>query len=399
LNQKEQNFLNELVQEVRHSRARALVDGLSDEKVSSNKKRYILDCLKTIGSEEAMREIDKYAETIRQKERQWAITPEDEIETSKLRSYAEEIVAEEILSKRKTTKPTTKEPDVFADEESTPTSFRNPFEFNAEYILIPGGRYEFSVTQKEEQIPNLYFAKYPVTNKRYNRFIGYLRGDDLLQYNVLPLKKFQEELQNYAPKVKGYEEYLGLPKQWANALKSKEDDKKFLGDDQPVARVTWFDATAYCFWLTLLDMTKEQALNYKDAKSFYRLPHEKEWEWAAAGRGPNGSLREYPWPKEKGGPNSKLANYENKVGATTPVGRYPNGATPDGLHDMAGNVWEWMANWSSNEKKYRSLRGGSWGYSRSWLRCSARSSDSPDYNWNLNGFRVVLSESKALDTL
>jgi len=57
---------------------------------------------------------------------------------------------------------------------------------------------------------------------------------------------------------------------------------------------------------------------------------------------PNGTIRKYPWPKDKGEPNQNLANYGKNVGATTPVDRYPEGATPLGLMDMAGNVWEWM---------------------------------------------------------
>lgn len=55
-----------------------------------------------------------------------------------------------------------------------PKSFRNPHEYDAEYILIPGGRYRYSVTKKMETVQDMYFAKYPVTNRRYSRFIRYL---------------------------------------------------------------------------------------------------------------------------------------------------------------------------------------------------------------------------------
>ncbi|NTU53996.1 MAG: formylglycine-generating enzyme family protein, partial [Chlorobiaceae bacterium] len=72
------------------------------------------------------------------------------------------------------------------------------------------------------------------------------------------------------------------------------------------------------------------------------------------------------------------------------VGRYPDGATPEGLYDMAGNVWEWMGSRYSENTSAVSLRGGSW-YNRSEiLRCRARGYDSPG---NLDslfyGFRVV----------
>ena len=68
---------------------------------------------------------------------------------------------------------------------------------------------------------------------------------------------------------------------------------------------------------------------------------------------------------------------------------YPEGATPEGLYDMAGNVWEWMDNWYDNDKSARSLRGGSWGGESVGLRCSARGRSSPDVRYVNIGFRVV----------
>lgn len=68
-----------------------------------------------------------------------------------------------------------------------------------------------------------------------------------------------------------------------------------------------------------------------------RLPRSVEWEWAAAG--PDSRL--YPWGDDE--PTAQLANLRGGPGRTTPVGAYPDGATPDGLLDMAGNVWEWTS--------------------------------------------------------
>jgi formylglycine-generating enzyme required for sulfatase activity len=73
------------------------------------------------------------------------------------------------------------------------------------------------------------------------------------------------------------------------------------------------------------------------------------------------------------------------------VGRYPEGATPQGLMDMAGNVWEWMDNLDWKYKNWRSLRGGSWSYFQRVLRCSARVSDHPLGRNYYVGFRVVRS--------
>lgn len=185
-------------------------------------------------------------------------------------------------------------------------------------------------------------------------------------------------------------------------MRSQEENKKYLGDDQPVEEVTWYGAQAYCLWLTLLDLAVKQGsenIALQNAGTFYRLPHEKEWFWAAAGREADGSLREYPWRKKFGKPTPKLANYDGNVDATTPVGRYPDGATPEGLLDMAGNVWEWQANFYSEKSSARLLHGGSWDTNVNGLRCSARNNNHPDNQWNNNvGFRVAFSESNSKDS-
>jgi eukaryotic-like serine/threonine-protein kinase len=89
--------------------------------------------------------------------------------------------------------------------------------------------------------------------------------------------------------------------------------------DYPVVFVTWFDANAYCAWAER------------------RLPTEAEWERAARG----GDKRNFPWGDEF--PNEYTANFMNLVGDTSRVGSYAEGASPFGVLDMAGNVWEWVA--------------------------------------------------------
>ena len=164
-------------------------------------------------------------------------------------------------------------------------------------------------------------------------------------------------------------------------------EPKFNGDDQPVVGITWYAARAYCLWLSLLESSGRDS-------TLYRLPTEVEWEWAAGGqRGAKVQrVRQWPWSEDEGELSVRLANYyDSKIGATTPVGSYPDGATPEGLHDMAGNVWEWMDNWYEEKEAARSLRGGSWSSYSDYLRCSCRSYFNPDDGDDDVGFRVVRS--------
>ena len=123
--------------------------------------------------------------------------------------------------------------------------------------------------------------------------------------------------------------------------------------DYPVLHVTWFDANTYCQWAER------------------RLPTEAEWERAARGD----DMRTFPWGDEP--PNATNSNSLNIVGDTTRVGSYAQGASPFGALDMAGNVWEWVADYydsnyyadspetnptgpaSGRLNYYRVIRGGS----------------------------------------
>jgi len=376
LDDNQQTLLLNLVQEAPEKKVDALADCLNRDDLNENQRRYVLNCLKTIGTPGAVEAIENADKS------KW-----DKANISYGTDILVEVKPGEEISFADIKKEIEKEGTFLA-----PT-FRNTVEDNVEYIEIPGGTYKFSVTGKMETVPDLYFCKYPVTNKRYRRFISFLEGRERIFEKVLPLKLFADKLLQYAEPVPGYTDHLGKKSvAWSDKLRSKRDgDKKLNADDQPVVGVTWYAARAYCFWLSCLEAVINRGDNLDDVNrvsSIYRLPVEKEWEWAAGGE-PDGSVREYPWPGDKGTPSPKLANFENNVGATTPVGRYPEGATPQGLLDMAGNVWEWMENYGDKNKERPALRGGSWGYLSDSLRCVARYLSDPDSYWYHSGFRVV----------
>ena len=158
-------------------------------------------------------------------------------------------------------------------------------------------------------------------------------------------------------------------------------------ESHPVVNVTWYDALAYCRWLS--QVTGKQV----------RLPSEAEWEKAARG---DRDQRTYPWGDAFD--PTRCNSAELGLGGTTPAGIFPEGASPYGVLDMAGNVWEWTR---SLYKEYpydvrdgrenleadgpRVLRGGAFSDDERYVRCAYRGRLSPRYRGGCIGFRLVAS--------
>ena len=367
LTQKQQLLLQTIIEETPQKKVDALCRKLLDPSTNANRQRVILDSLKAIGKPAALDAIGQF-------------TAQGLAKNKDVANRAEELSfvllpgIEQLVEHKASL--VTNAPQII-NSEDLPASFRNTNEYNAEYILIPNGSYLYSETNEEKRVEDLYFAKYPVTNKLYRSFIAAL-GE---------LSELQEELNKIAKNNSwdaGFTNYLKEGKNNLAALfrSSYDEDRKLGGDDQPVVGITWYAAKAYALWLS-------QRAGKPDS---YRLPNEVEWEWAAGGKRESTpqKVRDYPWADEKGEPNSKLLNYDGNVGATTPVGSYPEGATPEGLYDMAGNVWEWTDSWWNEEtRSLRVLRGGGWNYPAGNCRSAFRIAYPPDdYDFNF-GFRVV----------
>ncbi len=227
----------------------------------------------------------------------------------------------------------------------------------APMVLVPAGKFTMGSPEGEgydsehpQHVVHLdayYIDQYEVTVERYQRFL----------------------------KREGYRQ----PQYWEQVVMNRDAQK-------PVVGIDWHDAQTYCEW------------------AGKRLPTEAEWEKAARGT----DKRTYPWGEFK--PNSSTANfgkawsdalYANQI---KNVGTYERGKSPYEVYDMAGNVWEWVADWydadyypKSPEKNphgpssggSKALRGGSWNSSPENLRSSYRGADHPSYQPAAIGVRCA----------
>ncbi len=251
-----------------------------------------------------------------------------------------------------------------------------------ELIHIPAGDFLYGDDKKTEKIEEDFsIAKYPVTNWQYRRFIEAGGYDEEKFWSVEGWSwrtgrydtKASGATKDYLerrPAEKRYEPFFWHDTKWNNPL-------------APVVGVTWFEAEAYCNWLAI------------ELARPIRLPTAYEWERAA--RGVEG--REYSWGdkfefnRANAAPFWKQDNdasyaLSSSGASTTLIGQF-DGATPEGIADLSGNVWEWTNSWYEKEETNRTLRGGSWIFNDWYLRCAFRIRNVPVFFYNSIGFRIL----------
>lgn len=234
------------------------------------------------------------------------------------------------------------------------------------FAYHPGGRFQMGVPRHtprtydnewpvhDVDLAPFWLQRTPVTNGQFLRFVEAGGYDDPAWWHDDGWAMVQEE---------GY----GHPMYWGRDDRGWTlrvmDDTFALPLDRPVANVSWYEADAFARWAGC------------------RLPSEAEWEYAAT-MAPDGKRRMYPWGDDE--PTRAHANLDHFRYTTDPVGSHPDGASPFGVHQLVGDVWEWtrdlFAPYPGYEAfpyrdyserfydgRYRVLRGGSWA-SRPGLR-------------------------------
>ncbi len=196
-------------------------------------------------------------------------------------------------------------------------------------------------------------ARYPVTNQQYQYFL-----DDEEGYGN--------------PRWWGYSPYAQA---WYQANPTPAQGQ-YKGEERPRENVTWFEAMAYCYWLSAkLDLP-------------ITLPTKQQWRRAA--QGDDGRI--YPWGNEF---DASICNTrESRIRMTTLVMRYTEGVSPFGVYDMSGNVWEWCLNSSWDDfdvtsDRPRAVQGGSFIGAQERAQINFSFDLSPDYHYGSIGFRLV----------
>ncbi len=200
-----------------------------------------------------------------------------------------------------------------------------------EFVKIPNKDYEIS--------------KYVVTNEWFNEFItagGYNQSKywtDIASNVWLMNNSINSLDAKYDDMVK--KEALYFKKKFNTELKKEN----FNSNLQPIVYITYYEAVAFCRYLTDIDDEYE-----------YKIPSKDEWEYVASGAQ---KKKIFPWGNTWD--KNYCNNATNQLNKTTEIGRFPQGDSSFGVSDMVGNVWVWTSTLDNNDYNY--LKGGSWSFS------------------------------------
>jgi formylglycine-generating enzyme required for sulfatase activity len=302
-------------------------------------------------------------------------------------------------------------------------------------------------------LKTFWIGKYPVANAEYRRFVqegGYStdkwwQGDDAQRW------RRGEEVSEFADWIAYHRQVKNWPDDWERQLagqirpqerdsikqlrkmteeellsvlrEQRGDERRdqplywdnpayagWVGVNQPVIGICWYEARAYCKWLNVQWQAGDFASALEDIPDNYvvRLPTEAEWEAAARSK----AGRRYPWGRDFAA--GRANTLEGRVLRISPVGAYPDGEAACGALDMSGNMYEWTVsvwgtqpeqpdfaypynmddgreNTAAGPQMLRVVRGGSWSLYQWGARCASRHWLNPSLR-NLNfGFRVVVA--------
>jgi formylglycine-generating enzyme required for sulfatase activity len=256
--------------------------------------------------------------------------------------------------------------------------------FEPQIVKIPAGKFLMGSTKEQAQA----VLKETNNDSNWQKWLDWEQPQHAVELSEYSIGKYPITNREYQAFIQDAK--YKPPQGW--------DGDKFPDGKggHPVVNVSWNDANEYCKWLS------------EKTKKPYRLPTEAEWEKAA--RGEDG--RVYPWGNDF---DSKKANTsETKIGDTSEVGQFsPQGDSPYGCADMAGNVWEWCNDWF-DEKEYKNrkdgvkdpqgakqgnarvFRGGAFYINERLARCAYRDRRSPGSFIRSQGFRVAVVASSPI---
>jgi len=200
-------------------------------------------------------------------------------------------------------------------------------EDHGKMMLIPAGAFLFGATDEQVTVPAFYIDKYPVTNREYETFC----------------------------RATGYR----FPKYWT--------ESRFKGPDAPVVGVSLADAQKYSRWVGK------------------QLPTEEQWEKAC--RGVDGRL--FPWGDEAASEERACFGRDAAEGSTGSVHDHPEGESPYGVGEMAGNVWEWTLTSGEDVETVHVIKGGCYNDPSELLRGAVRLAAAPKDKFETIGFRCI----------